>query len=658
MLRKHFEMNIALAALSMCAAIMFLGPTIHAQTSPNPTGGGPFTQAHLGSPTAQSGSPTGATAAVATSDTFEGFVRYPAEEQTFQSIGTQNAVAYFRDFFAGGETFSSGANDGDTLSAQASGPNFSNSWTPITFHSTYNGQQNCWVGGFPPVTLCGSTDIDIIWYFNVQCGPSGVYTMSFLRNSATFAMGNFTLTPTIAPDKVAAFTAPIYDQTSYPTVQYGNFCWIPDPNDTTKKKTVLCSSVTTPNPPQAFVSQLGCLLTSYASTLTYHGVPTSPTDLNTWLTSNAGYDAEGNIRPGRVVKYAHDHGVNLMFQRQPANGDTLLDGGALAGIARTAVCSKGPTALRVKHRRDANGNPTRKHFVTAWGRTQTEDTYLLKDPDKGIDDVLNSKTGPLYDYNNQYFGTRELQGTGVTFTFPGIAAFTLHSPAELLLTDSSGRRTGIDPTTNTSFAEIPNAAYGDDSVDDPTDDTDSPVNIQAKTLEVSPLPAGTYKLTVTGTGTGTYDLEFQSDDPNFQTAQTAINGMPVSPGSVQIYSITSPIPSGGAFPLSGGFDGGGGHDGVNDFLTYANPTTSETDPPAGTTSFPLLIFYDPAVIANTFTATLQGADISSQFHPTPGGFEVVNIPLVSGSNVLIVGISGTFSGHVSTDKDRLTFVVP
>jgi H+/Cl- antiporter ClcA len=86
-------------------------------------------------------------------------------------------------------------------------------------------------------------------------------------------------------------------------------------------------------------------------------------------------------------------------------------------------------------------------------------------------------------------------------------------------------------------------------------------------------------------------------------------------------------------------------------------TRAETDLPAGTTSFPLLIFYDPAVIASSFAATLNGDAVSSSFHPTPGGFELVNIPLVSGANVLILTISGNFGGHVATDKDRLTFGV-
>jgi hypothetical protein len=593
------------------------------------------------------------TTAAITSDTFENFVRFPAEEQTFLQM--QNNTAYFRDFFTGGETFSDGANDGDTLSATVTDPNgvLIGSFAPITFHATFNGQTDCWVGGFPAVTLCGATSIDVIWFFNSQCGTSGNYTMSFSRNSGVFFTGTFNMVPSINPDKVSFIAAPNYNQGNYSTTQYGNFCWITNAK-TGKKSTVLCSSLpvgTTQN--QVTIQNLGCLLTAYAATLTYQGLNTLPTDLNTWLTNNGGYGAGGAILPWKVVQYAHQNGVNLTFQRQPASGDSSQDGSLLNGILRTPICAKGPTPIHVKH-----NSATRNHFVTAWGRPQAENTYLLKDPNGGIDVNLNSTAAPSRDYNNIYYGTRELQGTGTTFNFGGGFSITLHSPAELLITDPTGLRTGLNPITNTAFAENPNAAYGDDSIDDPEDLSDSPINISAKTLEVSPVVAGTYSLTVTGTGTGTYDLEFNSFDSNFQNSGTLISGMPVSPGSVQTFQITAPITPGATFPLSGGFDGGGGHEGVNDFLTYGNPTSTESDLPAGTTSFPVLIFYDPGIIANTFTATLNGVDVSTSFNPTPGGFEIVNIPLASGTSNLLMSVSGTFSGHVSTDKDKLVFMVP
>lgn len=601
--------------------------------------------------------PSGATAGVtttaaATSDRFEQWLRYPAEQsqQYFQTMVNGN-TAYFRDFFAAGETFSSGANDGDTLEATATDPNGSpvGTWAPIVFHSSYNGQQNCWVGGFPTFAICNTTSLDVTWYFNSQCGVSGSYTMSFSRNAVTFFTGSFTLVPSINPNVVSFMTLGNYDQGAYQGVQYGSFCWITDPA-TGAKKTVPCSSA--PGATQATIPQLGCLLTDYAATLTYHGLSTTPTQLNTWLTANQGFDKYGAIWPWKILQYAHQGGVNLAYQREPAAGDSAQAGGLLNGIARQAVCAKGPTPIHVKH-----NNGTRNHFVTAWGRPQPESTYLLKDPNGGIDDRLDSTNVPSYDYDNVYYGTRELEGTGTTFNFGGGISITLHSPAELLVTDPSGLRTGFDPTTNTWYAENPNATYGDDSIDDPTDTSDNPVNIHAKSIEISPPAAGTYTVTVTGTGSGTYNLEFGSFDSNFQASTSSLDNVPVSPGSVQQFAFTAPVVAGTQAPLYGAFADKSQSQAVNGFLTYANPTTAETDLPAGTASFALFLFYDPATIANSFTATLNGADASSLFHPSPGGFEVVSLPLVAGSNVLVLSIQGTHNGRVSTDTDRLTFGV-
>jgi hypothetical protein len=623
-----------------------------------------------GAPRAGAATPSRAATAAAVTpaatpvDTFEGFLRYPAEEQFFIAMDATNPIGYFRDFFSGGETFSDGANDGDSLSATFTpqgGP--TSTFIPVVFHSTYNGQQDCWVGGFPPVALCGSQAIDITWYANTQCGPTiGAYTMTFTRNGNAFATGTFHIKPTINPDKLTAITAPTYNQGNYPTTQYGNFCYDP------AGRTRLCSRVitpTNPNPPQATISQLGCLLTAYSATLTYHGVPTAPTDLNAWLKdpANDGFGSGGDIRPWKVVAYAKSQGVNLTFSRQPATesptGDTLFPGNTLAGAARSAICAKGLTPIKVKHHtlRNPQGS-LHTHFVAAWGRPDTEDSYKLKDPNGGADRDLASATIP-YDYSGNYYGTRELEGTGTTFSFPGNVTLTLHSPAELLLTDASGLRTGIDPVGNASYAEIPGATYNDDSFDDPNDDTGAPASVDAKVLELTPGAAGTYSLTVTGTGIGTYDLELTALDPTFQKTYTTLEDVPISTGAQQVYSFTLPVTPGGAFPLGGGFDGGGQRPrDVNHFLSYANPSSDHTALPAGTTTFPLLIFYDPRVIPATFAATLNGADASALFHPAAGAFERVDLPLLAGSNVLKLSIDGNLPTRVATDSDRLVFSVP
>jgi hypothetical protein len=108
-----------------------------------------------------------------------------------------------------------------------------------------------------------------------------------------------------------------------------------------------------------------------------------------------------------------------------------------------------------------------------------------------------------------------------------------------------------------------------------------------------------------------------------------------------------------------GFNGGGQRPtDVNLFLTYAIPTSSPVSLPTGTSSFLVMIAYSANTIPTTFSATLNGVNISSQFHPQPGTFETVTVSLQSGRNDLLISIDGNRTdGHVATDRDRLVFNV-
>ncbi len=105
------------------------------------------------------------------------------------------------------------------------------------------------------------------------------------------------------------------------------------------------------------------------------------------------------------------------------------------------------------------------------------------------------------------------------------------------------------------------------------------------------------------------------------------------------------------------FDGGGQRPrDVNKFLTYSNPTDSPVTLPPDISVFPLSLAYGPTTIPATFSATLNGTDISGLFHPQAGTFETVMVPLASGKNLLVLQIDGTVSsGRVATDTDRLVF---
>src|SRR5260370_1118042 len=57
---------------------------------------------------------------------------------------------------------------------------------------------------------------------------------------------------------------------------------------------------------------------------------------------------------------------------------------------------------------------------------------------------------------------------------------------------------------------------------------------------------------------------------------------------------------------------------VNKFLRFAQPLDNRIKLAAGATSYTVIIYYGETIIPSTFSATLNGADISSQFHAIPG----------------------------------------
>src|SRR5581483_10439517 len=102
-----------------------------------------------------------------------------------------------------------------------------------------------------------------------------------------------------------------------------------------------------------------------------------------------------------------------------------------------------------------------------------------------------------------------------------------------------------------------------------------------------------------GTGTGTFTGSFYGDD--FDNNQTYIDvpPTPISTGVVYTYQLNYAQATGSKLQVNAGFNGGGQNpQTVNKFLTYLNPTSSKTNLPAGTTSYPLIIVYDSSTIAS------------------------------------------------------------
>lgn len=112
-------------------------------------------------------------------------------------------------------------------------------------------------------------------------------------------------------------------------------------------------------------------------------------------------------------------------------------------------------------------------------------------------------------------------------------------------------------------------------------------------------------------------------------------------------------------PVESDFYSGGGQQPaeVNKFLRYVSPKDSRIKVAAGTSEYVLIVFYGPAIVPSTFTATLAGSDVTSMFKPVPGSAQAVRIPLGPGTTKLQLSVEGVKAdGHRATDTDTFTFL--
>lgn len=559
--------------------------------------------------------------------------RYTAEDKNWRVMVSQ--LAYFRDVYAGVETVIVGATDGETWYAEAIRPDGSKiTWTTVRFYSNYGGNQDCFVSPFN-FTECYTRNISIIWYTTVRCAPTGIWTMNFYNNGVQFATTTFTLKPQIEAGKVPSGTT--FNQGTY-TDDYDNIC----KGGVDGKKAVPCDATHTI--PWS-IAEKGCFLTASTMVLKYHGVDVSPRELNTWLNSYIdnkgkprGFTPGGDVRWEGPPAFARTKGVDISVGDANYTKDQALN----------LICNYGPIIIGTKlHPRTQNPG----HWVVATGWDPVRNTWLINDPSGGQETTLLDK------YGDQLNQIRLFKGPD-NFVPSDDASILirLRSPAEFILTDPQKRRLGRDPIKGISFNEIPRGNYAIVGLTDDTD-PDAPPDETVELYIKNPID-GDYLLQVIGTELGEYLLSIYGTDQQLNSSAEIFKNIPTDRGSVHSYSFGYSKAVGSEINVSGGFDGGGQRPkDVNKFLSYVNPSESQTTLPPGTTKFPLHIFYGSTIIPSTFKAELNGVNIASSFNPVPGENQIVLLNLQSGRNVLVLSVDGNLPTRVATDTDRLVFKV-
>lgn len=252
------------------------------------------------------------------------------------------------------------------------------------------------------------------------------------------------------------------------------------------------------------IERWGCYLTSWAMALdswgSQYGFHTNPHELNQWLRTHNGYHGLFVI-PARVAQYAREQTRRpyFYFGRQNPDDQKLHD-----------LLSAGTSVILEV----SNGG----HYVLAVGETTRPNgtrTWYINDPYRvSIFNLYPTLASYSNNYTRMEWGD-ELQGPSQLASISLIMA----SPAELLITDPQGRRTGVDPRAGSTYSEIPGTFYSTRSLDsdDGSGETAHPVK---EFYSSSPLD-GKYTIQVIGTGNGPYTLEVltydTAGDPSYNT---------------------------------------------------------------------------------------------------------------------------------------------
>lgn len=110
----------------------------------------------------------------------------------------------------------------------------------------------------------------------------------------------------------------------------------------------------------------------------------------------------------------------------------------------------------------------------------------------------------------------------------------LYPPAELLLIDQEGRKTGTDPWTHKTYMGIPYASYEEESISDAVSGMPSPVT---KIINIRNPASGEYRLKVLGKESSEYDLEIRGYDCQMNPSHEKFLNEKILKNSEQEYII-------------------------------------------------------------------------------------------------------------------------
>jgi YVTN family beta-propeller protein len=250
------------------------------------------------------------------------------------------------------------------------------------------------------------------------------------------------------------------------------------------------------------IKQCGCAISSlsmlgkyYGINAGYDGTNMDPLNMNDWLLANNGYSNGGDLLWNFALAY--------MGERV---GDKVMTRLSLASVD-TGVTDRSKIIDSITQSKPVLGfNDSKKHWMLLRGTTA--DGYYVNDPfwynTKTTDDTKDAALN-VQDYNDVITKANLFEHSVALHDIHESVELVLESPAELLITDSKGRRLGFDPVTHTYVSEIPGGSYDrEDFILD--QENPSPNPHKAKRLMLIKPEGEVFDLKVIGTGSGEYNL--------------------------------------------------------------------------------------------------------------------------------------------------------
>ena len=280
-------------------------------------------------------------------------------------------------------------------------------------------------------------------------------------------------------------------------------------------------------------AQCACAIASLTMLGHYYDIRTgvdgellNPFTMDAWLVAHKSYTDKGGVWWRSALAYMGIQETDGTY----ASRLTLDQPGAIdRSLTDQYIAANNPVIVY---------NQSAKHYFVLDSKVGS--TYTVRDPHwfktVTLDDTVPTPNQETKAYGNKFYSAQLIGFHDTPQPLPAYIQAHLASPAELVLIAPDGNKLGFDPTTSTTYDEIPGGSYTPEgNIADPQS-TDTPSHYAKNIVVPNPLE-GAYTLKVIGTGSGPYTLSTRITDSALNGTNTT-HVKDTSTGHVDTYELT------------------------------------------------------------------------------------------------------------------------